>query len=834
MNIHSIRAKVILITILAILTTVVSIFAVCYSVIREETVSRSVEMMNLLAQDTGKSLENYLSSIEHSVELEANLAENSLDATVLVRNGAAGEYIRPEDRSQGQNRELNEYLAVYCYRLQESFESIANRTRGAVTYYYCINPEISADEHGFFYSKVGKTGFYEREPLDARTLDPEDIEHTTWYFTPIKRGRPSWVGPYTAHFLDEMWICSYLIPVYKAGQLIGVLGMDISVNTLIDQLRLIRVYDTGYAFLLDDEGRVIYHPELEIGSELTTEDEGSDFDLMEHVVSGNEPIINTINGEKRQISFVTLSSGMKLVVTAPTREINASMISMAHISTLIAAIILFIFACIVLLAVRVITQPLKDLTDASQRLADADYDVQLDYEGRDEVGLLTGTFKQMRDQMKQYIEDLNRRIYTDSLTGLPNMRYFFELAEKEKTRLYEQGREPAIVYFNLIGMKYYNRQYGFEEGDRLICEIGQILAAHFGGLCICRFGDDRFAAVTDAEHVEEELKDIFEECRNANNGVTLPVRAGVYPCSLEDVSVSVACDRAKYASEQFRESFVSGCYFFNSDMIKEIEDVRYIINHLNQAMDERWIRVYYQPIVRAASGRICDVEALSRWIDPEKGILSPADFIPILEKARLIYKLDLYVLDRVLEKMQSQMREGITVVPHSLNLSRDDFDACDIVEEIRRRVDESGIARDRLTIEVTESMVGSDYDFMKTQIQRFQQLGFKVWMDDFGSGYSSLEVLQDIHFDLLKFDLKFVKMLDKGEESGIILTKLVQMAGELGVDTVCEGVETEENVRFLTAIGCTKLQGYYFSKPIPYEEILVHYHSGNHLGYDEE
>ena len=168
----------------------------------------------------------------------------------------------------------------------------------------------------------------------------------------------------------------------------------------------------------------------------------------------------------------------------------------------------------------------------------------------------------------------------------------------------------------------------------------------------------------------------------------------------------------------------------------------------------------------------------------------------------------------------------------SLNLSRVDFDTCDIVEEVTRRVDAAGIPRDALTIEVTESIIGRDFEFMKDQIERFQSLGFKVWMDDFGSGYSALDVLEDIHFDLIKFDMHFIQRFDEGEKSKTILRDLLKMTCDLGLETITEGVETPEQAAFLKNAGCTKLQGFYFSRPIPYEEILERHNNGTWIGYE--
>ena len=832
MRVKSIRVKIALITVIAILTSILSVYVACYSAIQAENDRDSVSMMNLIGQDTQKSIEKYLQSIEQSVEMAANIASDSLDSVVLVECGAAGAYARQKERTGEQISRLNTYLAGYCDRLQAAFATVASHTQGVITYYYCINPEISQSEHGFFYSKMGKTGFERQPPLDARELDPEDTAHTTWYYTPIQRGRPSWVGPYTAHFLNEIWIYSYLVPIYKAGALIGVLGMGISGDMLISQVSSIRFYETGFASLFDADGMVLYHPRLPLGS--TLDQTGLTFsgEILRRESSGEEMIRYKTGGQERQLAFFTLSNGMKLVITAPVDEINVSWTRLARVILYITAAVTAFYAVLLLFVMRVITRPLKRLTAAARKLAAEDYDVELDYTSKDEIGELTNAFKRMRDQLKSNIEDLNRRIRTDQLTGLPNMRHFFQLAETERQCMLEDGKHPVLLYFNLIGMKHYNRQYGFEEGDRMIRAVAEILSRHYGEQSVGRLSEDHFAVMADEDHLEEDLRSVFRECLDLNGGKSLPVRVGIYSDWTEDIKISVACDRAKYACDRHRESFVSGFYFFDGKMLEQLENLRYVVRHLDQALSERWIKVYYQPIIRAVNGRVCDEEALSRWIDPQKGMLSPADFIPILENARLIYKLDLYVLDRVLEKINRQKEAGLSIVPHSVNLSRSDFDACDMVEEIRRRVDEAGVARDRITIEITESVIGSDFDFMKEQVERFQKLGFPVWMDDFGSGYSSLDVLQSIHFDLIKFDMSFMKRLDEGEDGKIILTEMMKMATALGVDTVCEGVETEAQMRFLQEIGCSKLQGYYYCKPLPLDGILERYQKGFQIGYE--
>ena len=187
---------------------------------------------------------------------------------------------------------------------------------------------------------------------------------------------------------------------------------------------------------------------------------------------------------------------------------------------------------------------------------------------------------------------------------------------------------------------------------------------------------------------------------------------------------------------------------------------------------------------------------------------------------------------KVLQKIKTLSGAGLDLMPQSVNLSRSDFDSCDIVSEICRRVDNAGIDRRMLTIEITESIIGEDFEFMKKQIERFKNEGFAVWMDDFGSGYSSLDLLQSLQFDLIKFDMRFMQKFGKSPKSKIMLTELLRMANSLGLDTVCEGVETEEQVKFLLEAGCAKLQGYYYQKPIPVEKILEKYAQGIQIGFE--
>ncbi|MBO4903287.1 MAG: EAL domain-containing protein [Lachnospiraceae bacterium] len=420
----------------------------------------------------------------------------------------------------------------------------------------------------------------------------------------------------------------------------------------------------------------------------------------------------------------------------------------------------------------------------------------------------------------------------DHLTGLPAMTLFLDLADKGCRKIVQDGEQAAILFFDICGMKNYNHKYGFAEGDSILKAFAAILERLFYKDHCSRFIQDHFVVFCSEKESGEKIQALFDEWQESDLKQTLPIRVGVYVIDSERFDLITACDNAKAASDVIRNTFISRVNYYDKALQTDLEKRDHIVSNFDRALSEQWIQVYYQPIVRTVNGRVCDEEALSRWVDPERGMLAPDEFIGILEDAHLIYKLDLYVVEQIIRKIGTMKKEGLHIVPQSVNLSRIDFEECDIVEEICKRMDEAGLEHSLLNIEITESIVASDFDYMKTQIERFRNLGFQVWMDDFGSGYSSLDVLQDLTFDLIKFDMRFVKRLDDSMNSRIILTELMRMATALGLETVCEGIESKEHVEFLGDIGCCKLQGYYYAKPMPLNDILDRYRNGEQIGFE--
>ncbi len=253
-------------------------------------------------------------------------------------------------------------------------------------------------------------------------------------------------------------------------------------------------------------------------------------------------------------------------------------------------------------------------------------------------------------------------------------------------------------------------------------------------------------------------------------------------------------------------------------MSTDLDD--YIARTFDQALESGYIQPFYQPVIRSISNKLCSFEALARWIDPKRGMISPGSFIPVLERMEKIHLLDIHIIRQVCARIRRSVDAGETPVPVSVNLSRLDFELCDIFAEVMDAVSTYQIPRSFLYIEITESLVAERGSAMRKEIDRFRAAGFQVWMDDFGSGYSSLNVLKEFSFDEIKLDMGFLSSFD--HRSRRIMASIVQMAKGLGMHTLTEDVETAEQVSYMHNIGCEKLQGFFFGKPAPYEESLAH------------
>ena len=489
---HSIRFKITALTVAAVLISILVLGGIGVLAISAESDRSSAEKMQLIAEDTKRLLDAYLDSLQQSVDMAIHIAGDStegLDAALLL----------DPDRTPARQQALDEAMTAHCAHVEHAFSSIAQSTSGIVTYYYCINAELGSSEHGFFLSRLDAEEFERQPPLNSDELDPADIEHTTWYYSPIAAGEAIWIGPYLAHFLGERWTVSYVAPIYCDGVLLGVLGMDILFDTMIDLINGWHFYNTGYVALLNAEGRILYHPDRPIGDKPELISDMFDDTFFQGESSGGEMIRYTVDGENRQLAFCTLSNGMKAVVVAPVREITAFQRQITATLIIATAVLLVVFAAITVVAVENITEPLLKLTDASRKLAAGDYSAELPPVGRDEVGVLTESFGHMRDQLKLHISDLNSRAYSDALTGVKNKGaldvYLEQLDKAIQAGGTDAPPEFAFVLFDCNRLKHINDAHGHDRGDIYLKTACAAICQVFQHSPVFRIGGDEFAVL---------------------------------------------------------------------------------------------------------------------------------------------------------------------------------------------------------------------------------------------------------------------------------------------------------------------------------------------------
>ena len=418
------------------------------------------------------------------------------------------------------------------------------------------------------------------------------------------------------------------------------------------------------------------------------------------------------------------------------------------------------------------------------------------------------------------------------LSGLPTMTYFCMRVDELLTNLVDMDAMPVVGYFKLSMLKEYNDEFGYQQGDRLIADAGKVLKEAFPYRLVGHITAGQFCFFCYLKESFEGIEQLLEKINRDHPEFEIRGKAGVAEYTGEE-SATELLDLARIAQRSIMNQPNAVCCQYNYDLDEELRFRQYIVNHIDEAIREEWLQVYYQSIVRAETERICCEEALSRWNDPERGFLIPARFIPPLEENGLMYKLNLAVVDRVLKDFRLREERGIPVVPVSVNLSRNDFLQCDMVREIASRVEKAGYSPDVLRIEITESAFVANQELLGREVKRFRDLGFKVWMDDFGSEYSTLNLLQELDFNLIKIDMKFMNNLAVGEKNHIIVSNAIRMIRELGSGTLMEGVETREQEKLLRDMGCGLLQGYLFNKPRSFEKIQEEVQNGTGLPYEK-
>ena len=409
----------------------------------------------------------------------------------------------------------------------------------------------------------------------------------------------------------------------------------------------------------------------------------------------------------------------------------------------------------------------------------------------------------------------------DRLTGLYTRNFFIEYANRLYKYHPEMHFDAAVM--NIENFHTVNALNGREFGDEVLKCIGSAVTEFLtetDGIA-CRFEADNFAIFcTPQPDYRVLLGRIQEKVNGLTDRVNIHIRMGVKPWQ-EGIKPLLQFDQAVAASSIVRGNYKDPLMIYGVEMMeKELRDQR-LYNDLKSAVDEYQFKVYYQPKynVQCDPPKLSSAEALIRWIHPDLGFIRPDQFVPLFEGNGVIGIVDHFVWDETARQIKAWKEKYGFTLPVSVNLSRSDVFDPDLKSRLQKLIEDNGLTNDDIKIELTESAYTENVSGVLEVIGGLQKMGFVIEMDDFGSGYSSLNMLSDMPFDVLKMDMKFVRNIEGSETDRRLVKLILDIARYLKVKVVAEGVETEKQMKFLRENGCDLIQGYYFSRPLPPEEF---------------
>jgi len=488
LRMKSVQTKILVLILSCILLSAGLFGGAGYYNARTVVESDSAQIMNLICSLKAQEMNAPLRNIEQSVNILYHYIDNQIDLERL---------------------ETNEN---YAYRFLEKMEEVslntAKNTEGSIAIYFRLNPEITAPLAGVFLVRDEKTGeYFEHEITPLEEYAPGDAEHVGWYYQPIENKKATWLEPYYNANLKKKMI-SYIIPIFKGRETIGVVGMDIDLSLLKKTVNSVAVYDSGYAFLISPKGDIVYHKDYPNG--MTQEKFENSLADIKYILSKPQPGEKMYeynwNGQPRKMVLKKLINEMKIGVTVPSEKIDEPKNKL--ISQVVLSLIVIMAIAIVLTVhlSKMVVRPLKQLTEAAGKISEGDLSVAIECKTKDEVGVLAESFKRTAKHLKQYIDYINHLAYTDALTDAQNKTAYTDRTNRLDLEIKEGGAKFAVVVLDLNNLKKMNDTYGHEYGDMLIVDAAGIIQKSFGRLSVYRIGGDEFSVILTDENYENYQK----------------------------------------------------------------------------------------------------------------------------------------------------------------------------------------------------------------------------------------------------------------------------------------------------------------------------------------
>lgn len=478
----SIRNKFVLLMTGCILICSFAISAIGIFGIDNISNENSETIMKLQASTSAQSLEKLFSSVELAMNTCNDYAVSLFDSIEKFRN-------EPDT------------LERYNDSVGQLIKNVLSNTDAAISGYIRYNPDLKLSSDGVFWVKESNgEKIVAHQPTAIKAYDKDDAEHVAWYYEPLKAGKPVWINPYINRNLNDIKMISYVIPLFdKSGTAVAIIGMDIDMSRITAMVDEIKLYDTGYAFLCDSKGDIVYHNRYPGGMTLEEIKKNSLFTFIDDNYSDEQAgdVINIRNseGEKRKLCAKFLSNGMAVVISVADKEIGRKRISVMIQDAFAVAAVLIVTSLLTLKFTGIIVKPIKHLTEVSKKIAAGDLDVEIECNTKDEIGVLASRYSDTVKMLKKYINKINKQAYTDAATDVGNKAAYQDAVQRIDKMSRRNDGDYAVLVMDINYLKMYNDKYGHEFGDMLISDASTIIKKVFGDYNIYRIGGDEFAVI---------------------------------------------------------------------------------------------------------------------------------------------------------------------------------------------------------------------------------------------------------------------------------------------------------------------------------------------------
>ena len=662
--------------------------------------------------------------------------------------------------------------------------------------------------------------------LDNRTISSPEyiINNRPWHKKAMDSVGVFFTDPYIDLVTSKMAI-DVMEKVVVDNKTIGYAAITIFVDHLPVIMNQYRVGQHGYTFLLDQDGTILFHPDRNLVMKGWSDQVPQQTNIKD--LSEGMAMIE-LNGHKQYTIITRLPLTEWYVASAiPESEVLDRLNSLYLVSLLFNLGSGIVLVLLVSLLLKYMLKKIPVIINQLRLIAEGQMtDVQA-FNSQDELGRISAAIRDMSNKIHASMQLIHEAAYYDALTGLPNRRFLDEKLAQAVEDAKQSNEKMALIFIDLDNFKWINDTRGHKFGDELLRQVGsQLLENHDESTMVFRFGGDEFVILMEHVRFEQEVRQYAEQLRKAlsapfdlfhqNYYVNFSAGVVLFPDDgLSEEELLKNSDTAMYRAKSLGKNTIQ---YFSSDMIGSYEEKEKLTQALRHAVHEQALTLQYQAIVDARSNRLYGFEALLRWAHPEFGPISPAQFIPLAEQIGLIVPIGEWVLKeacRACRTLQDEYPVTISVNVSVLQLLYPNF-----IETVCHALHESGLEPHLLVLEITEGTVIENFEQSVEALRQLRALGVRIALDDFGTGYSSLSYLKNLPIDILKLDKMFIWDLDIDSlHSNKIVGPIIDLAHNLGLNIVSEGVETRDQAEMLRTWGCDMLQGYWYSKPISFHEI---------------